>query len=345
MPCFQILSLIGGGIRGAFVTSFLNELEQKNGKPIAESFDLIAGTSTGGIIAAGLAAGMPAEKMHDFYVRYGAKIFTPRPKYRPKGVVKVWFPTASWVYRRRTGDSLDNFLRARYCPFALYDSFAEGFGDRTLNDVRFTRLMIPTVNLSRCRPHIFRSPHVTEALPFSDVKISDVLVAATAAPTYFPHKTIKNEAFADGGLWASDPSMLAIAEAMRIRRDCCRGDCDPKFEIEDVRLLSIGTGHAQRSYSPPGADAGLIYWAKNVADVMTISQVEGVHEPLAFWLGDRYQHVNFEMNEKWPLDGVGHLPDLFATGKECAQQEFDSISAKFLSHHRQQFLPYEHSLN
>ena len=69
MARFQILSLIGGGIRGAFVTSYLKELEAKLGRPIAESFDLIAGTSTGGIIAAGLAAGMPAAEMHDFYVQ------------------------------------------------------------------------------------------------------------------------------------------------------------------------------------------------------------------------------------------------------------------------------------
>ena len=58
---------------GAFATSYLYELEQKLGRPIAESFDLIAGTSTGGIIAAGLAQGMSAEEMHNFYVRYGAR--------------------------------------------------------------------------------------------------------------------------------------------------------------------------------------------------------------------------------------------------------------------------------
>ena len=70
MARFQILSLVGGGIRGAFVTSYLKELKQKLGRPIAESFDLIAGTSTRGIIAAGLALGLTAADMHDFYVRY-----------------------------------------------------------------------------------------------------------------------------------------------------------------------------------------------------------------------------------------------------------------------------------
>ena len=100
MARFQILSLIGGGIRGAFVTSYLKELEAKLGRPIAESFDLIAGTSTGGIIAAGLAYGLSAAKMHDFYVRYGAKIFTPRPKYRAKGIYRYLFPIGDWFFKK-----------------------------------------------------------------------------------------------------------------------------------------------------------------------------------------------------------------------------------------------------
>jgi predicted acylesterase/phospholipase RssA len=89
MPRFQILSLIGGGIRGSFVTSLLNELEQRLGRSIAESFDLIAGTSTGGIIAAGLALGLSGEQMHDFYVRHGAQIFTPRPPLQGRGALAI----------------------------------------------------------------------------------------------------------------------------------------------------------------------------------------------------------------------------------------------------------------
>ena len=98
MARFQILSLIGGGIRGSFVTSYLNRLEQKLGRPISESFDLIAGTSTGGIIAAALASGLTAADIHDFYVNHGASIFTPRPKYRAKKLMKVLFPPANWVF-------------------------------------------------------------------------------------------------------------------------------------------------------------------------------------------------------------------------------------------------------
>ena len=145
MSRFQILSLIGGGIRGAFVTSYLKELEDKLGRPIAESFDLIAGTSTGAIIAAGLASGMPAAQMHDFYVRYGAKIFTPRPKYKAKGIYRYLFPIGSYFFKRGTGGDLAAAFRSRFLPTVLETSFAEGFGEKTLKAVSYTHLTLPTI--------------------------------------------------------------------------------------------------------------------------------------------------------------------------------------------------------
>ena len=114
MSRFQILSLAGGGIRGAFITAFVKELEDKLGRPLADSFDLIAGTSTGGIVAAGLAAGMSANDMHDFYVRYGAKIFTPREPYQPSGVSKVVYPVANKFLKEKLGSELSDFFRSRY---------------------------------------------------------------------------------------------------------------------------------------------------------------------------------------------------------------------------------------
>ena len=114
MSRFQILSLIGGGIRGAFITAFVKELEDQLGRPIADSFDLIAGNSTGGIVAAGLAAGMSADDMHNFYVRYGAKIFTPRPAYKPTGSFKMLYPVANKFVREKLGSDLSHFFRSRY---------------------------------------------------------------------------------------------------------------------------------------------------------------------------------------------------------------------------------------
>jgi len=218
MSRFQILSLVGGGIRGAFITSYLMELEQKLGRPIAESFDLIAGTSTGGIIAAGLAYGYSAEKMHDFYIKYGEAIFAERPPYKAKGINRLFFPAANWFAKKRAGKSLDVVFRSRFCNHSLVESLVEGFGDDILADVKCTRLIMPAVNLTKGEPHVFRSNHLPKAVHDQNIKIVDAVAATTAAPTYFPHRTIGDSVFVDGGLWAADPSLLAVAEAIRVQQ-------------------------------------------------------------------------------------------------------------------------------
>ena len=341
MAKFQILSLIGGGIRGAFVTSYLKELEQKLGRPIAESFDLIAGTSTGGIIAAGLAFGHSAEKMHQFYVDYGASIFTEREPYKAKGIYRFFYPTVNWIFNKKTGGDLHTAFRARYSPTALEKSFDEGFGEHTLGEIQCTRLIMPAVNLTKGAPHVFRSTHLPEAIQDRDIKIADAIIATTAAPTYFPHRQIGDNAYVDGGVWAADPSMLAIAEAIRIQQFSKKHDPTAPIVTDEIHLLSVGTGRANFSLSPPGADAGLLFWASRIAEVMGTSQAQGVHLPLKFFLGDRYRHVNFKMTEKWSLDGVENIPELFKVGERRAAETFDTINEEFFQHETPCFIPFQ----
>ena len=85
-----------------------------------------------------------------------------------------------------------------------------------MKDVNFTRLIMPAVNLTKGKPHVFRSRHLPKAIHDSDIKIADAIIASTAAPTYFPHRQIGENSYVDGGMWAADPSMLAVAEALRI---------------------------------------------------------------------------------------------------------------------------------
>ena len=114
----------------------------------------------------------------------------------------------------------------------------------------------------------------------------------------------------------------------------------PHYHTDDIHLLSIGTGKAQYSLSPPGPDAGLLYWAPRVAEVMGASQTAGIHLPLKFLLEDRYQHVNFKMEKRWPLDAVEHLPNLFRVGQQRAEENFEVINEKFFQHKRKKFVPF-----
>lgn len=339
---FQILAFDGGGIRGAFGIGLIAELEARLGRPIYEYFDLVAGTSTGAITGAGIAAGKTGAELVQFYEEYGRQIFTPREPHSPNGWIRWFYPTVKRLLQNRTGQDFDDFFRAKYCPFALEDAFSQGFGAKTLGDVVKARLIVPTVNLSNGNSHLFRSPHLPGIQGDNDVRLVDVLLAATAAPTYFPHKVMPNgQSYCDGGLWAVNPSVLAIAEAMKIKQQCQRESCDPDFDTSDIRVLSIGTGDARYSLSPPGADAGIIYWAQHVADVMMNLQVEGIQSPLNFFLGERYEALNFELPDKsWSLDNTDKIEELFRLGRASAAQEFERLMPKFFASATKDYVPY-----
>lgn len=339
---FQILAFDGGGIRGAFGIGLVAELEQRLGRPITDHFDLIAGTSTGAITAAGLAIGMSGADLVQFYEQYGRQIFTPREPHQPKGWIRGFYPMVKWLLRKRTGQDFDDFFRAKYCPVALEDAFEKGFGQSTLGEVVNTRLIVPTVNLSQGKSHVYRSPHLPGIDEDSDVRLVDVLLAATAAPTYFPHKAMPNgQAYCDGGLWANSPTVLAVAEAMKIKQNCHRDTCDPDYNTSDIRVLSIGTGSSKFSLSPPGIDAGIIYWAQHVANVMVNLQVEGLQSPLHFFLGERYHPINFDLPDKsWSLDNTDNIEELFRIGTSKATQEFERIAPQFFNSASPQFVPF-----
>ena len=183
---------------------------------------------------------------------------------------------------------------------------------------------MPSVNLTKGRPHVFRSTHLPKAVHDKNIKIAEAIIATTAAPTYFPHRQIGENAYVDGGVWAADPSMLAVAEAIRIQQFAKQLDPDAPIVTNDIHLLSVGTGRSEFSLSPPGSDAGLLFWASRIAEVMGAAQSQGVHLPLKFFLGDRYRHVNFKMTEKWGLDEVDNIPKLFEVGEQRAAETFDT---------------------
>lgn len=331
MSEFRILSLDGGGIRGAFGAAFLGYLEKQLGRSVTEFFDLIAGTSTGAITAASLAYGMPAEGVVDFYNKHVSNIFHPREPHRPKGVVRMAFPAARRIMQRRTQAKFDDFFQSRYCPHALSHAFEDAFGDTTLGQLPKGPLVVPAVNLSSGCTHLFRTPHLVDYQDQQDFRIRDVLRAATAAPTYFPHMVMPDgEAYCDGGVWANNPGVLAVAEAIKIRTHCTEDSCVPAFDVSTIKLLSIGTGTSTYSLSPPGSDAGILYWAKYIADVMGFSQAQGTEIPLDYLLGDRYQIINFELPDaSWTLDGIQHMDRLFELGRAEAKVQLDTLAEKF----------------
>lgn len=339
-PRFRILSLVGGGLRGAFAIGLLAELEKQLDKPLAAYFDLVAGTSTGSITASALCNGMTAGEVEDFYQRHAAQIFKPREPYVPASYLKPVYGLAKRFMEKRNRN-LDHFFQSRYCPFSLNDALEEGFGNTRLCDLKHSRLLVPTVNLTEGRTRVFRTPHLPRNSETRNWRVVDVIAASAAAPTYFPHKRMPDgKDYVDGGLWAIDPGVAALSEAVRITEQCCRS-VDSPFNLHQVWMLSLGTGQSSYSLSPPDADAGMLYWSQHVAEVMGVSQVQGTQLPLRFVLENRYCHIDFEMTDPtWTLDNTQITKQLFDLGHQRGRELCEELKSTFCDHPTSPFTPF-----
>lgn len=198
----RILSIDGGGIRGVFPAAFLTSLEADLDQPLSDYFDLISGTSTGGIIALGLALGIPAKDILALYETQGPKIFS------------------------QTNTGLQGWLerKARFVKWAtwgpkhdsknLQKALTNTFGDKRLGDAN-TRLFIPSWHAKSASVYIFKTAHHDRFKSDYKELASDVAMATAAAPTYFREfMTAKGIGLVDGGIWANNPVGYTVAEAL-----------------------------------------------------------------------------------------------------------------------------------
>ena len=236
---FTILSLSGGGYLGLYTASVLAALEESYGAPIARHFDLIAGTSVGGIIALGLANEIPAKDIQKAFEDKGTKIFSDRPA--PQG-------TAGTIA------DLSRYARKpKYRPDALRNTIVRIVGEETLIGHLKHPVIVPAVNLTKGGPQMFKTPHHEDFRRDLHLKAVDVALATSAAPTYFPIAEVEDALFTDGGLYANSPDLLAVHEAEHFFAR----------PASEVRLLSIGTTTAQFSFAHAhGRELGAFGWMR-----------------------------------------------------------------------------------
>ncbi len=225
---FQILSLSGGGYRGLFSAIILEDLENKAGKPLRECFDLVAGTSIGGILACGIATGVPAERIRKEFERLGTRVFE-RPRVTVLGRKLFELP--------RVG-----LLSARYSRSGLEEAVQGVLGDNAeISLASLTKpLIVPAVSATTTEAVVFESGR--NAGTHGHVSLKDVAFATSAAPTFFPEHNIAGNSLADGGIIATP----------RHGGDH-KGHDDLRRKSDEIRLLSIGTtGAATGEVSPTG---------------------------------------------------------------------------------------------
>lgn len=265
---FQILSLSGGGYRGLYTAKVVAELEAEFGAPFARHFDLIAGTSVGGILALALSLEIPAAKIVELFEKNGAQIFRKR-----------------W--------SLKGVLRAPYSPGGLCAllSAKDLFGERLLDACRHP-VIIPSINYTTGAAVLFKTPHNPALRRDYRAPLVDVAMATSAAPGYFPRHHYDDSQYVDGGLVANAPGMMALHEATEFF-----GQTDATVHMMSIGTMSsLVTVDARRRSSGGHLDwgGGIAIWnsPKRLFSLAISVQESLTCNMLKHRLGDRYIHID-----------------------------------------------------
>jgi uncharacterized protein len=291
MPNFRILSCDGGGIRGVLTAVLLNRLLGAYPALLQDrpgTITLFAGTSTGGILALGLAAGLTPAQIRDLYVVNGKLIFD-----------------SSWTHNVV---ELGGISGSKYDNVNLKQILQETFGAQKLKDLH-SRVLIASFNLDNqadttartWNPKFFHN----FAGPDSDGEFLavDVAMSTSAAPTYFPSYGV----YVDGGVIANNPSMAAIAQALD-----GRNQAGERATLGEIKLLSVGTGASLQFISGQDHDWGDAQWIKPILNVMMDGSVGVADFECRQLLGDRYCRVEpiFPAGKSFPMDDVSKIVDL-----------------------------------
>ena len=277
----KILSIDGGGIRGIIPALILEKIEEISGEPICKLFDLIAGTSTGGLIALGLTVDNG----------FG------NPKYTAKDLVDLYKNEGHNIFNRTVWHkirSIGNITEEKYPKDGLIHIANDYFENARLKDV-LTDVIVPAYETERRVPWLFKSKNAKRtAKPDYDFAIKDVALATASAPTYFePHKVkFKSDdylSFIDGGVYANNPALCAYTDAKTMF----------KQKDEDITILSLGTGQLTRRYYYDDIKSwGLLEWAQPILNCV----FDGVSDTVDYQLSkilksDQYCRLQVELKE------------------------------------------------
>lgn len=256
---FQILSIDGGGIKGLYSAVILADFEERYGQ-LYKHFDLICGTSTGGIIALALAAGIPAKEIVNLYVKHGPIIF----------------PYKNPIYRlMQTFKQI--FIKSKYSDEKLRSALKSVFGEKRIKDCK-TYVLIPTSNITTGKPCIIKTDHGDRLNRDSNHLLVDVALATAAAPAYFPIQKIptmpnSDDQFVDGGLYGNNPSLFGIQEAYHFFIG------QENHDYENFSLLSVSTLHQNFGFQRilENRHLSLIRWGPKLISLMIDLQTISTH--------------------------------------------------------------------
>lgn len=299
---FRVLALDGGGLRGTFTAAVLAKwddmLKSGGSNEIVKHFDLVAGTSTGAILAIALGLGLSPLRILEFYRSNGPKIF---PKDR----------------------RLRHWLKSKHESSTLRASLEEVFGTRKLRD-SCCRVVLPTVRAIHGEAEAIVTPHTPDRTGFFDISAVDAALASSAAPTYFDEAIVENPiaaaGYLDGGIWANNPVLPAITEAVQ----------HLNVPLDRIDVLSVGTMGNEMDFSE-SLGKGKAGWAPASADLFFAAQ-----EHAARMLADglltlsRHLRVNQQTPSEIKLDDKEAIEDMALRGANVGQDSFVLVRSRFL---------------
>jgi patatin-like phospholipase/acyl hydrolase len=317
---FRILSIDGGGIRGIFPAAVLAGLEERylGGRSVADYFDIITGTSTGGIIAIGLAVGLTAGDLRQLYIERGNEIFPPHGR----GLVgRLGRRLSAW---RR-------LLLYSYDQDALAEVLKERLGGLKLGSAR-TRLCIPSFEGVHGEVYIFKTPHHPDFRKDLHEPMLKVALATSAAPTYFRPLQDAGYTFVDGGVWANNPIMIALTEALT----------SFKVTRNQIRILSLGCGDSPYSVTGRKISRGGMWQWRDILNGAMRLQSQNALGQAGLLIGPEHL-VRMDLPMETPrieLDdwrsAVSCLPAPAAAAVEASG---DRVAAIFLGQPAQPYMP------
>ena len=277
---YNIVSIDGGGIRGIIPAVWCCELERLTKRSCASLFHMMAGTSTGAIICAGLSA-------HNIEN-------SSEPLHTAASIVQLYVTESKNIFSDSKRNALQCFLQEpKYTDEGRKKLFEHYFGDRLISK-SLTDLVIPAARADSNCTHLFTT---REAIYDSskNYQIKDVLMCTTAAPTYFsPYRLNNSSTFVDGGVQANNPTMAAYDEALRYG-----------FDPKKIFIWSLGTGDYVPDALNPTQNRNLLFWYKNnkrVTKVIFDGPQNNLDCHMSHVLADRYYRWQLWLENPVDLD-------------------------------------------
>jgi patatin-like phospholipase/acyl hydrolase len=284
-------------LKGLFSAAALAALEEDLGVSVADHFDLIAGTSTGGLVALGLGAGLRPHEIVAFYLEKGPHIFG--------------------AGRGRLG----RLGHARHRPDRLRQALEEIFGDRLLGDST-KRLVIPSFSIDAQDVYVMKTPHHPRLNRDWRERMVDVAMATTAAPTFLPAFRLRHNRLVDGGTWANNPALVGVVEAVSMLG----------ASLADIHVLSMGTTDEVTHLGARLDDGGLWQWGVHGTPMLLRAQTLGTYHAAEHLVGpDHILRVNTAVPKRlFGLDRVD-AGDIRALAEDVSRRVSPGV-AVFTAH-------------